>query len=74
MLEAYFGKDRMKYRFVRIPIYSCDFSLGHYEVAGDEADADFSKFSFKRVEQYVLPMLQDAEAAYGVKIPIMLSP
>lgn len=74
MLTEYFGKEKMKYRFVRIPIDSCDFSLEHYEAAGDEKDPEFSKFSFGRVEKYILPMLEDAEKAHGGKLEIMLSP
>lgn len=38
MLGEYFGQGKMKYRFVRIPVDSCDFSLSHYEADGDEAD------------------------------------
>ena len=30
MLGEYFGQGKMKYRFVRIPVDSCDFSLSHY--------------------------------------------
>ena len=74
MLGEYFGQGKMKYRFVRIPIDSCDFSLSHYEADGDEADALFESFSFARVEKYILPMLADAEAAYGGRLEIMLSP
>lgn len=74
MLAEYFGRDRMKYRFVRIPMDSCDFSLSHYEADGEEADGEFEYFSFQRVEQYILPMLMDAEEAYGGKLEIMLSP
>ena len=74
MLAQYFGKDNMKYRFVRIPIDSCDFSLAHYEAAGDESDVGFAHFSFERVEKYILPMLMDAEKVYGGKLEIMLSP
>lgn len=74
MLEEYFGSKNMKYRFVRIPIDSCDFSLSHYEADGSEEDESFQSFSFQRVQQYILPMLDDAEKAYGGKLPIMLSP
>lgn len=74
MLGEYFGQGKMKYRFVRIPVDSCDFSLSHYEADGDEADASFESFSFARVEKYILPMLADAEAAYGGRLEIMLSP
>ncbi|MBO5460806.1 MAG: glucosylceramidase, partial [Ruminococcus sp.] len=57
MISQYFGSDNMKYNLVRIPIDSCDFSLGHYEADPDEADENFEKFSFERVEKYILPLL-----------------
>ena len=44
MLDEYFGKGEMRYRFVRIPIDSCDFSLGHYEADGNENDAQLEAF------------------------------
>ncbi|MDD3362905.1 MAG: glycoside hydrolase family 30 beta sandwich domain-containing protein [Hespellia sp.] len=74
MAESYFGKEGMKYHLVRIPIDSCDFSLEHYEADSDEADETFEKFSFERVEKYILPLLDAAEKAYGGKLDIMLSP
>ncbi len=74
MVETYFGKDEMRYSLVRIPIDSCDFSLEHYEADPDEADETFQNFSFQRVEKYILPLLDAAEAAYGEKLDIMLSP
>lgn len=52
LLTEYFGTGNMKYRFVRIPIDSCDFSLEHYEADGDEEDALFTKFSFARIFQF----------------------
>lgn len=74
MTNQYFGRENMKYNQVRIPIDSCDFSLEHYEADSDEMDVDFDKFSFERVEKYILPLLNDAEKAYGGKLDIMLSP
>lgn len=74
MLSEYFGKDNMKYRVVRIPLDSCDFSLGNYDADGDETDEHFEKFSFERVEKYILPMLIDAQKVYGGNLEIMLSP
>ena len=71
LVNAYFGKDRMNYQFVRIPIDSCDFSLGQYEAS---SKPDFSDFSFARVEQSILPMLDDAEKAAGRKLKLILSP
>lgn len=74
MIRQYFGRSDMKYRLVRIPIDSCDFSLEHYEADSNEADEDFAEFSFARVEKYILPLLDAAEAAYGERLEIMLSP
>ncbi len=71
LMNAYFGKERMNYQFVRIPIDSCDFSVGQYEAS---SKPDFSDFSFTRVEQSILPMLDDAEKAAGRKLSIILSP
>ena len=45
-----------------------------YEPDSDPEDTEFAKFSFERVEKYILPLLDAAEAAYGGKLDIMLSP
>ena len=71
LMEAYFSPGRMNYQFIRIPVDSCDFSLGQYQ-ASDQPD--LSDFSFERVEKYILPMLEDAERTAGRKIPLMLTP
>ena len=73
MICQYFDKEEMGYRMVRIPIDSCDFSLGHYEAAGKE-NKDFSDFQLKRVEENIFPLLNRAEAACGEKLEIMLTP
>lgn len=74
LAENYFSPRLMKYRMVRIPIDSCDFSLEHYEADADPEDTGFEKFSFARVEKYILPLLDAAEEAYGGKLDIMLTP
>ena len=74
MIKQYFGREHMKYRLVRIPIDSCDFSLDHYEADSNEADELFEHFSFERVEKYILPLLDAAEKEYGGRLEIMLSP
>lgn len=82
MLKQYFDTSNMKYRLVRIPIDSCDFSLEHYEADGEEIDNEkidengerFRHFSFERVEKYILPMLDAAEKYYGGRLDIMLTP
>ena len=71
VIEQYFAPDKMNYQFVRIPIDSCDFSRGQYEAAFHR---DLSDFSFDRLEKYILPMLDDAQAAAGRRLPIILSP
>ena len=61
LTKAYFSPERMNYRLVRIPIDSCDFSLGQYT-------------GFEHVEKYILPMLRDAEEAHGGPLAVLLSP
>lgn len=74
LLQQYFGADQMKYRMVRIPIDSCDFSLGHYEAVEDEQDKAFNGFQLKRVEKNIFPLLDSAQAVYGDNLDIMLTP
>ncbi|MFI3200556.1 MAG: glycoside hydrolase family 30 beta sandwich domain-containing protein [Eubacteriales bacterium] len=73
-LKKCFGKDEGKYNVVRIPLDSCDFSLEHYEADSDPLDKEFQKFSFDRVDKYIIPLLDDVEKMFGGKIDIMLSP
>lgn len=74
MLSEYFSKTKMNYRMVRIPIDSCDFSLGHYEAVSQAEDTYFNTFQLDRVEKLIFPLLDAAEKQYGDSIPIMLSP
>ena len=69
MLTAYFAPDRMRYQFVRVPVDSCDFSLGQYCGYTESGAPDFS-----HLEKWILPMLRDIEAVANRKVPIMLSP
>lgn len=74
MLEEYFGRENMKYRMVRIPIDSCDFSLGHYEAVTDQMDRTFAGFQLERVEKNIFPLLDRAQRVYGEALEIMLTP
>ncbi len=74
LIKDYFSKDTMKYCMVRIPIDSCDFSLGHYEAVSDPSDVEWNSFQLDRLETYIFPLLEDAQIEYGNKIPIMLTP
>ena len=74
LLGEYFREEQMAYRMVRIPIDSCDFSLGHYEAVGDTGDSGFTGFQMERVEKTILPLLDDAQEIYGGRLEIMLTP
>ena len=74
LLREYFDGGNMNYRMVRIPIDSCDFSLGHYEAVEREGERNFESFQLERVEKYIFPLLRDAEKIYGGELEIMLTP
>ena len=74
MLQEYFSVDRMGYRMARVPIDSCDFSLGHYEAVRDAEDKAFEDFRLERVEENIFPLLDDAQKVYGGRLEIMLTP
>lgn len=58
LLREYFAAERMGYRMVRIPIDSCDFSLGHYEAVENVLDISFEGFQMERVEKSILPPIR----------------
>ena len=74
MLQAYFDGNQMGYCMARIPIDSCDFSLGHYEAVEHAEDKTFAQFQLERVEQSIFPLLNDAQKVYGGNLEIMLTP
>lgn len=74
MLLQYFGTEHMKYRMVRIPIDSCDFSLGHYEAVENAEDKEFKSFQLGQVEKNIFPLLNAAQKEYGDDLEIMLTP
>lgn len=74
LLWQYFSPEQMNYRMIRIPVDSCDFSTHMYAADDDKEDTEFINFSFQDVEEYLLPLLDRAEAYCKRKLPIMLSP
>lgn len=74
LLREYFAAERMGYRMVRIPIDSCDFSLGHYEAVENALDISFEGFQMERVEKSILPLLDEAQKIHGDRLEIMLTP
>jgi glucosylceramidase len=74
LITEYFSKENMNYLIVRIPIDSCDFSLGHYEAVSQEQDINFETFQLERVEKTILPLLDEAQKKCGEALEIMLTP
>ena len=56
LLDAYYGKNGLDYRWGRLSIGSNDFCLKPYEYT---KKANLSDFSIKHDEKWVLPMLED---------------
>lgn len=73
-LEAYFGENGLRYTQGRVHIGSCDFSLGHYDCVEDPEDRSLKTFQANRDDQYIIPLVQAAEAVAGRKISLLLSP
>lgn len=74
VIQSYFAPNQMGYDRVRIHMDSCDFSTGIYEAMSNPDDRALDSFSFARTEQYILPMLTDAQATAGRPLKLMLSP
>ena len=73
LLSCYFGGGA-DYRFLRVSIDSCDFSLGHYEAMSDPEDTGFRSFSLARDEKEIIPFIKLAEKKAGRPLPLLLSP
>ncbi len=73
-LTSYFDRSRgLGYSIGRVPIHSCDFSLGNYTYIAD-GDETLDSFSLEHEERRLFPMIRDAEAIRGEKIPLLASP
>ena len=74
-LEEYFGENGQHYRFLRMHIDSCDYSLTEYQAVEDPiSDPDFTTFTIDRDRKYMIPMLKDAMAMTAVPFSVLLSP
>lgn len=91
-IQAYFGENGLRYNLGRTHINSCDFSLENYdavpaefagqaeETASDagQAPAMVPSLDLGRANQYVLPLIQDAQKVCGGQeregIEFLLSP
>lgn len=75
LLEDHFGKDGQHYKFLRMHMDSCDYSLEEYQAVTDPvADPNLTTFSIERDRKYMLPMLKDAMAMTTEPFSVLLSP
>lgn len=74
-LEDHFGKNGQHYRFIRMHMDSCDYSLEEYQaVANPLTDPKLTTFSIDRDRKYMLPMLKDAMSMSVEPFSVLLSP
>ena len=74
-LEDHFGKDGQHYRFIRMHMDSCDYSLEEYQAVADPiADPKLTTFSIERDRTYMIPLLKDAMAMTVEPFSVLLSP
>ena len=74
-LEDHFGKDGQHYRFIRMHMDSCDYSLEEYQAVADPiADPELTTFSIERDRTYMIPLLKDAMAMTVEPLSVLLSP
>ncbi len=73
-LQAYFNKDKgIGYTLARTNIHSCDFSSDMYTYVTD-GDAALNTFDIKHDKQFRIPLIKQAIAAAGGKLPLFASP
>ena len=73
VIEKYFDPNEgLHYTIGRIAMNSCDFALGNYDYV-DAYDEDLSSFDIQREKQLVIPLIKDAQAVAGRKIPLLVS-
>jgi glucosylceramidase len=73
-LRAYYSPDAgIGYSLARTNIGSCDFSSDSYSYI-KEGDAALKTFSVAHDEKYKIPLIKQATAAAGGKLPLFVSP
>lgn len=70
LVSDYFTEEGMGYTNLRMPIDSCDFSLGHYEAYQKDGGA----LDMSRVQKNLMPLFEDIREKYGKSPAVMLSP
>lgn len=65
LLNMYFGDQGNRYNFCRLPIQSCDFSLGNSAYVTEAEDGELSSFTLAQDEKYVIPFIKAALSQNG---------
>jgi O-Glycosyl hydrolase len=74
ILDLYFDpKEGLRYSLGRIAMNSCDFALENYSYVSD-FDVTLESFSIEREQQWVIPMIQQAQVVAKSNISICASP
>lgn len=73
-LQDYFSPEGLGYTLGRTSIDSCDFSLSCYASCNEPQNPLLAGLDTSRAGQYVLPMIQRAQATLGRSISMMLTP
>lgn len=58
LIDLYFSESGSRYNLARMPIQSCDFSLGNYSYVSSEGDLDQQKFDFSHDEATIIPFIK----------------
>lgn len=72
-LQAYFGREGLRYEVGRTHINSCDFALENYD-AWAEGERNPAHLDLTRANRYVLPLIKDAMKLCGDRLELLLSP
>ncbi len=59
VMEGYYSDHGLRYNMGRVPIHSCDFSLGNYTYI-EEGDKELKTFTIDHDEKEILPMMRQA--------------
>ncbi len=74
VLKSYYDKEEgIGYKFGRIHINSCDFSLENYTYV-EENDLTLDTFTLERDEKYVLPLIREVKEISEGDLTILASP
>lgn len=74
VLSSYYSPFKANYRYVRVPIDSCDFSTEQYEACSSMEQYRNGVFDFSMDEAYIMPYLDVINEISKKSVPILFSP